>query len=174
MSVKSHDRAQARDPARIEAELDQSRAAMSNTLDALQHKLTPGALIDEASNYIRNSGGGEFASNLKATITQNPVPVALVGMGLAWLALSGRRGRYSSRLHSSVVEQYPEDSILRRHWEAEAARSELQSQGAQSYSLGEADAETGLEVHEGAIPSDLQAEQRSGEVPPNDAYRLRS
>src|SRR5680860_50607 len=96
MSNKSQSRNIPRDPKRIEAELDRTRGEMSETLDALQEKLSPGPMFDEALNYFRNSGGGEFASNFKHSITQNPVPVTLVGVGLAWLALAGRGSASSS------------------------------------------------------------------------------
>ncbi|MGI8740785.1 MAG: DUF3618 domain-containing protein [Gammaproteobacteria bacterium] len=96
MSNKSQPRDTPRDPKRIEVELDRTRGELSQTLDALQEKLSPGPMFDEALNYFRNSGGGEFASNFKHSITQNPVPVTLVGVGLAWLALAGRGGGSSS------------------------------------------------------------------------------
>lgn len=92
MSSKSQSRNTTRDPRKIEADLDRTRGEMSDTLDALQEKLSPGELFDEALNYFRNSGGGNFASNFKNSITQNPVPVTLVGVGLAWLALAGKGG----------------------------------------------------------------------------------
>lgn len=81
-----------RDPREIEAELDWTRAQMGNTLDKLQRKLSPGELFDQALNYLRANGTGELSSTLKSTIVRNPVPVALVGLGLAWMLMSGRRG----------------------------------------------------------------------------------
>jgi hypothetical protein len=81
-----------RDSKQIEADLDQTRARVSETLDALKHKLNPDELASEALNYFRSSGGGEFTSNLGAAIKNNPVPATLVGVGLAWLMMSGRNG----------------------------------------------------------------------------------
>ncbi|MGH8502801.1 MAG: DUF3618 domain-containing protein [Gammaproteobacteria bacterium] len=118
MSNKSQSRNTARDPRRIEADLDRTRGEMSDTLDALQKKLSPGELFDEALTYFRNSGAGDFTSNFKNSITQNPLPVTLVGVGLAWLALSS--GKASSAAGHDLSDlgdhdsydpyaQYPED-----------------------------------------------------------------
>lgn len=85
-----------RTPEEIENEISMTRAEMSNTLDAIQRKLSPGQILDQALAYVR-SGPGEFASNLTETIKQNPVPVVLLGISLGWLMMAGRGGgRYYS------------------------------------------------------------------------------
>ncbi len=81
-----------RKPQEIEADLDRTRAQMSDTLEALQRKLSPNEMFDQALGYFRASGGSEFSENFKQSIVQNPVPVGLVGVGLAWLMLTGGRG----------------------------------------------------------------------------------
>jgi len=120
MSNKSQSRNTPRDPKKIEAELDRTRDELSETLDALQEKLAPGPMFDEAMNYFRNSGGGEFASNFKHSITQNPVPVTLVGVGLAWLALAGRGGAASSDLFddSDYDDPYQPQAEYPEGWSA--------------------------------------------------------
>src|SRR3546814_11202617 len=60
--------------------LFRSRSEMRETLDAIQSKLTPAQMMDEAMTYFRN-GPGEFASNLGRVVRNNPVPMALVGVG---------------------------------------------------------------------------------------------
>ncbi len=111
-----------RDPREIEAELDRTRAQMSHTLDELQHKFSPGELFDQALSYMRSSNDGDLALSLKHTITRNPLAVTLVGIGLAWLALSGRRddsqisplmgpygdmeGGYQDPLHSQAQDPH--------------------------------------------------------------------
>lgn len=112
MSTQSKDTGTTRDPRKIEADLDQTRARMGATLDALQDKLSPGQLFDEATSYLRGSGGGEFASNLKAAVTHNPVPVTMVGIGLAWLAFAGKDGGAADQEYydsGDPYAQYPED-----------------------------------------------------------------
>jgi Protein of unknown function (DUF3618) len=80
--------------AEIEREVKQERAHVERTLDELQERLSPGQLIDQAVTYLRGSGGADFMRNLGETVKHNPVPLALVGVGLAWMMLGERRGRY--------------------------------------------------------------------------------
>lgn len=81
-----------RSPDEIEADLNQTRARMEDDLAALEDRLSPGHLIDEALNYLRTGGAAEYFHNLGETAKRNPLPLALVTTGLAWLALSGRSG----------------------------------------------------------------------------------
>ncbi|WP_458094699.1 DUF3618 domain-containing protein [Roseomonas sp. WA12] len=79
-------------PGQIESEVERTRADVSGTLDALRGKLAPGQLmdqvVDQVTEYARGSGGAEFARNLGASVRDNPLPVALIGAGIAWLLLS--------------------------------------------------------------------------------------
>ncbi|HEX6980736.1 MAG TPA: DUF3618 domain-containing protein [Alphaproteobacteria bacterium] len=88
MADKSTSTDHSRSPEEIQSEIERTRADMSRTIDAIQRRLSPGELMDQALDYFR-SGPGEFASNLGDAIRNNPVPVALVGVGLAWLAFGG-------------------------------------------------------------------------------------
>lgn len=81
-------------PQEIEAEINQTRAEMSYTLDALERKLSPGQLMDEALGYLRIETG-EFAQNLGHSIKQNPLSVALIATGIGWLLMSGNKPSYS-------------------------------------------------------------------------------
>lgn len=76
---------------RIERDLEHTRSRLDATIDALQQKLSPGEIFEQALDYMKESGGGEFGRNLVATMRDNPVPVALVGIGLAWLMVAGPR-----------------------------------------------------------------------------------
>jgi hypothetical protein len=75
----------------IQREVRQSRAEVEDTLEAIQDRLSPGQMFDQAVAYLRGSGGNEFMRNFGATVRDNPVPVALLGTGLAWLMLSRPR-----------------------------------------------------------------------------------
>jgi ElaB/YqjD/DUF883 family membrane-anchored ribosome-binding protein len=84
-----------RSPEEIEQEIRQTRSQMDDTLDAIQQRLSPGYLMDEAFRYLRYGGGNEFVHNFNESIKRNPVPMALMGVSLAWLMMSGREGRYA-------------------------------------------------------------------------------
>src|SRR5262245_24395015 len=79
--------AQSRLPEQIEDEIRVTRRDIDRTLDALQQRASPGQLLDQMLGYAR-SGGTEFATNFARTITQNPVPVSLLGIGCLWLMCS--------------------------------------------------------------------------------------
>lgn len=80
-----------RSPAEIEAEIARMRRSVDATLSEIESRLTTGQLVDQGIDYLRNSGAREFVSNLGASVKHNPLPVTLVGIGLAWLMFSGRR-----------------------------------------------------------------------------------
>jgi hypothetical protein len=83
--------------AHIEEELEVTRARMDRRLSELGERLTPGQLLDDAVDYFRTSGGVDFGRNLMASVRDNPLPVAVTGIGLAWLMLSGANGSGASR-----------------------------------------------------------------------------
>ena len=84
--------------AQLEQEAEQTRSQLAQTLDELRERITPGQLVDQAVDYAKDSGGGMFVRNLGRQATANPLPVALIGAGIAWLMLSN--GRQQSRAAS--------------------------------------------------------------------------
>ena len=81
----------------IERDLSGTRARLGATIDVLQRKLSPGEMADRAIAYAKETGGGAFGRNLAGTVRGNPVPVTLLGVGLAWLVLADWRGRDGRR-----------------------------------------------------------------------------
>ena len=76
----------------LRLELAQTRAQMSETVYALQGRLNPQYVREQASSQAKDSAR-RAGSNLGETIKQNPVPAALTGagiVGLGWLIASGR------------------------------------------------------------------------------------
>jgi len=53
--------------------------------------MTPGSVLDQLLDYTRDSPAGEFARNLGREIRENPVPLVLIGIGIAWLMLAASR-----------------------------------------------------------------------------------
>jgi hypothetical protein len=78
-----------RSASEIEREVEASRANVENTIEALKDKMSLGQIVDEAARYFKDSGGSHMVSNLGSQVRDNPLPLALVGIGLAWL-MSGR------------------------------------------------------------------------------------
>jgi hypothetical protein len=97
-----------RSAAEVQREVRASRAEVEQTLEAIQDRLSPGQLFDQALAYLSSSGGNEFLRNFGATVRDNPVPVALLGTGLAWLMLAKPRPRRSYDEDEDLLDEYPE------------------------------------------------------------------
>lgn len=106
-------------PAEIEREVEQTRNNVSSTLDELRSKLKPSQMMDEvvgeAVDWVKGSGGTEFARNLGAAVRDNPLPVALIGAGLAWLLLGGKKGDAAPPRHEAQWKErrFPDGSYSR-------------------------------------------------------------
>lgn len=70
--------------AELQREIEMQRQRVESTIDQIQDKLSPGQLVDELLAYTKG-GGGEFVASLQRNVTANPLPVALLGVSLAWL-----------------------------------------------------------------------------------------
>lgn len=70
--------------AELQREIDMQRNRVEDTIDQIQERLSPGQMVDELLAYTKG-GGGEFVSSLQRNVTANPLPVALLGVSLAWL-----------------------------------------------------------------------------------------
>jgi ElaB/YqjD/DUF883 family membrane-anchored ribosome-binding protein len=112
--------------AQLEREAEQRRAQLAQTLDELRERITPGQLLDQAVDYARDSGGGMFVRNLGRQTTTNPLPVALIGVGVAWLMMSnGRRPA-----NAASINRAAETAI-------DTARRSMADAGAQIQDFGE-------------------------------------
>jgi ElaB/YqjD/DUF883 family membrane-anchored ribosome-binding protein len=96
-----------RRPEQILTEIHRTRDELERTLSAIEHRLTPGQLVDQSLDYLRHSGANEFVHNLGGAAKHNPLPVALVGIGLAWLMALGREPaqNYGSSVSSSNLRE---------------------------------------------------------------------
>jgi hypothetical protein len=94
------------DPDVIRSQIARTRAQMSETVDQIQARLAPDHLKQQAQEAIREATIGKveemtmnverkarsWRSGLVHTIRENPVPAALVGIGLGWLLMSNKDG----------------------------------------------------------------------------------
>ena len=81
------------DAGAIERELDDTRSRLDATLGALQQKLAPGTMVDQAVEYFTEGGGVEIGRNIGRSMRDNPIPVALIGVGIGWLLWSNASPR---------------------------------------------------------------------------------
>lgn len=92
----------------LEREIGQVRDRMTEDIEALRLRITPGQFVDQIADYAREGAAGEFVGNLGREIRQNPLPLLLTAAGIGWLivASSLSRSRRSDAL-SGPAEQRP-------------------------------------------------------------------
>jgi hypothetical protein len=97
----------------IRAEIDRTRAEMDRTVDALQDKLDPQVLIHRTFDSIRENAG-DVTSKVLDVIKRNPIPAALIVIGLVWLiakpassdGASKRTPKSRGNLHSQFGSRF--------------------------------------------------------------------
>jgi len=98
-------------------EIERTRADMSETVDAIQERLSPENLKEQAKDRVKEATVGkaqQAGSGIMDTIRQNPLPAALTGIGLGWLIMNARRQssdrppyRGAAYRDAAYVEGYP-------------------------------------------------------------------
>lgn len=107
--------------AELQREIDVQRSRVENTIDQIQEKLSPGQLVDELLAYTKG-GGGEFVASLQRNVTANPLPVALLGVSLAWLMAKPAGSAEASTIRS---DRHWDDSINQRRGYTAGAADDL-------------------------------------------------
>lgn len=101
------------DPDVIRRQIEHTRAQLANTMSEIGERLSPETLIEQAKASAREATVGRIkdmtheanrkmegmSHGLSHTIRENPLPVAVIGLGLGWLLLSdrGKRADYDYR-----------------------------------------------------------------------------
>ena len=121
----------------IERDLEETRARTERTIEALQNKLQPRAVLDEATRFFQGTDSGAYAEDVTrkaiAQARENPLPLLLIGAGTALLA-SKRPGRpvymnhetgydadasYGATMGAYEAEEYRESQELTALYDAE-------------------------------------------------------
>jgi ElaB/YqjD/DUF883 family membrane-anchored ribosome-binding protein len=137
--------------AQLEQEAEQTRAQLAQTLDELRERITPGQLVDQAVDYAKDSGGGVFVRNLGNQMTSNPLPVALIGAGLAWLMLSnGTRSARSTRVKEGAIDRARRAAIDTAARMADRASQSAQTRSGQASDVAGSAAQGAASAYESA------------------------
>jgi len=88
----------------LERKAQQARARLTETLKELRAGLTPGQVVDQLADYAREGPAAEFFRNLARQIWENPLPLTLIGAGIAWLIIASGRSSRARAKHSTVRE----------------------------------------------------------------------
>jgi uncharacterized protein YjbJ (UPF0337 family) len=118
--------------AEIRANIEQTRADMSEKIEAIQERLSPQHIKDQVTSTVREATIGkaedmmrsasegvyEARSTLMETIRQNPIPAAMVGIGLGWLFMNRRSAPHHDQRRYNDARYYDYDA---RDYGAEGA-----------------------------------------------------
>src|SRR3954451_21922339 len=88
------------DSKQLERETESCRNQLADTLDELRARMTPGEVVHQLVDYAQDTTGGLFFQHLKQQVANNPLPVAIMAAGFAWLmfgiGVSAQRLRQSA------------------------------------------------------------------------------
>jgi len=101
---------------RLEREAAETRWQLAGTVEELRDRLTPGRVVDQVVDYTRDGSAAEFLRNLGREVRENPMPLVLIGIGIAWLMLA------SSRTSRAAIASAA-DSVARAANDVSAATS---------------------------------------------------
>ena len=126
---------------RIEADVNESRHRLNDTLSALGDKLSPGQMLDEVMGLAQGQAG-DFAKKLGAQVKDNPLPTLLIAAGVGMLFINRNQSAsnamngddwHSERRYRSLEEA--RWSTTRQSGESDSAFEERLHQ-AQAAALG--------------------------------------
>ena len=164
------DDTEADEVAATRAEIERTRADMSETVDAIQERLSPENLKEQAKDRVKEATVGraqEAGSGIMETIRANPLPAALTGIGLGWLLVSARGSASGQTRYRGRAYPYDYDYPPRYEGRYEG-RTTTTSGGTSVPSPGEALGRARDRVGESAT----QAQDRAGEVASQAQDRL--
>jgi hypothetical protein len=84
----------------MERQARQMRARISKTMQALRDRMTPGQVVDQVADYAQHGPMAEFFRNLGREVRENPLPLTLIAVGVAWLITASS---LSSRVRSRAA-----------------------------------------------------------------------
>jgi ElaB/YqjD/DUF883 family membrane-anchored ribosome-binding protein len=114
----------------IRSDIDRTRADMDETFSALESKLTPGQILEEAWGLFKG-GSSAGATKLLRVVREHPLPAAVIGLGVGWLLVERSRrmdsdfdgydGGRSSYGRSRYGASDYDESDLGEDWESESS-----------------------------------------------------
>ena len=113
--------------AAIESQIDQTRMQMTGTLNAIEQRLRPENVVQQAKETVREatvgrvedmmdranesvrsvtSSAGQTGGGLLATVRDNPIPAALAAIGIGWLWMKRGTTQSSTYRYGAYEETY--------------------------------------------------------------------
>jgi hypothetical protein len=145
----------------LERETQSCRDELADTLDELRARMTPGEVVDQLVDYAKDTTGGLFFENLKQQVANNPLPVALIGAGFAWLMFG--KGMNASSLRQSTASVADKG----RAWVSDSAESVMATRREAADRLSGAGSRASDAA--GSIAADARERTRAGAAAVSDA-----
>lgn len=95
-----------RSSAEIEREIEIERDALARSIERLQEQFSPERILRTVTDGFRENGG-DVARSFGRAARDNPIALALTGIGLAWLMAGG--GPSSRRIHQRIEDLREDD-----------------------------------------------------------------
>ena len=74
----------------IRDDICRTRAELDQTIDALQERLDPKVFMHSVFQSLRDNSG-ELMNRAICTLKNNPIPTALIGVGVIWMLMNQTR-----------------------------------------------------------------------------------
>ena len=91
-----------RSPKEIEREIEGQRSDLTSNLEGLQEKFSIDTVVRQIGDQFREHGG-DMGRSISEQVKANPIPLALTGIGLAWMMFG------NSQKSSASVRSYDDD-----------------------------------------------------------------
>lgn len=90
-----------RSPEDIEREIEREREGLKHSIEDLQNRFSFDGVVQQVGDQFREHGG-DFGRSVAQSARDNPVALALTGVGLAWMIFGGNRNadRYVDRYNA--------------------------------------------------------------------------
>jgi len=94
-----------RSPKDIERDIEQQRAGLKNSIEDLQERFSLDGIVQQLTDQFRQHGG-DIGASVSRSVRENPMALALTGVGLAWMIFGNndrpqrmvsRNGRHQDR-----------------------------------------------------------------------------
>lgn len=94
-----------RTPEEIEREIEVQRSALTSNLEGLQDKFSIDTLVRQVGDQFREHGG-DLGRSITEQVKANPIPLALTGIGLAWMMFGSGQKPANTASYSTSEDQF--------------------------------------------------------------------
>ncbi len=161
-------------PEEIRADIERTRADMSETIDAIQERLSPQNLAEQAKETVYDATVGRAQqtatgakSSMLDTIKRNPVPAAIAGLSLAYLWMNRSSSSSGARTYYQYEPRYQtyDQARYQTYDQPYATTGYAQGRGEQTGSQARETAQQyGRQTQEQARQYADQAQQQAGQA----------